>query len=462
MENKLYERKCVSSSDRNFWSYYVNVLLKNGISEKKLKWYVNWVTQFTRFMNMKPLEQCTVKDINCFLNKLSEENRETWQVAQATNALRFMYRDLLQVSWALLKSDSAYKNYGAISDELPSGRYSQAQPYKMVFRDDTLTNEIESKHKELFNKLKAEIRTRHYSLSTEKSYAQWIRRFLYFHDKKPVNNLTAVEIKDYLEYLAVERKIASSTQNQALNAIVFFFKQVLKQEVGIIGNFARARQRKRVPVVLAREEVDRLLSALSGVHALMAGLLYGSGLRLMECVRLRVKDVDFAQNQIVVRDGKGNKDRITILPKRYHKPLRDQLIRVKKLYEEDVARGFGEASFLPSLERKYPNAPREWIWQYIFPSTGLSMDPRSGKIRRHHLHETVLQRVVKKTAYKVGINKRVTTYTFRHSFATHLLQNRYDIRTVQELLGHADVSTTMIYTHVLNQPGLAITSPIDT
>lgn len=333
---------------------------------------------------------------------------------------------------------------------------------KMVFRDDTLTNEIESKHKELFNKLKAEIRTRHYSLSTEKSYAQWIRRFLYFHDKKPVNNLTAVEIKDYLEYLAVERKIASSTQNQALNAIVFFFKQVLKQEVGIIGNFARARQRKRVPVVLAREEVDRLLSALSGVHALMAGLLYGSGLRLMECVRLRVKDVDFAQNQIVVRDGKGNKDRITILPKRYHKPLRDQLIRVKKLYEEDVARGFGEASFLPSLERKYPNAPREWIWQYIFPSTGLSMDPRSGKIRRHHLHETVLQRVVKKTAYKVGINKRVTTHTFRHSFATHLLQNRYDIRTVQELLGHADVSTTMIYTHVLNQPGLAITSPIDT
>ncbi len=181
----------------------------------------------------------------------------------------------------------------------------------------------------------------------------------------------------------------------------------------------------------------------------------------MECVRLRVKDLDFAQNQIVVRNGKGNKDRITILPKLYHEQLRDQLTRVKKQYVEDVNKGFEGASFCPSLERKYPNAPREWIWQYVFPSINLSLDPRRGMIRRHHLHETVLQRAVKKAAYKAGINKRVTTHTFRHSFATHLLQNRYDIRTVQELLGHADVSTTMIYTHVLNQPGIAISSPID-
>ena len=461
MENKLYERRYVSSSDRYFWDCYINVLLKNGIPEKKFKWYVNWITQFTRFMNLKPLEQCTAKDVNCFLNKLREENREAWQVEQATNALRFMYRDFLRISWALMKSESAYENKRAISDELQSCQFSQSQPYNTVFRDDVLTKEIESKYKELFNRLRAEIRTRHYSLSTEKTYAQWLRRFLYFHVKKPFKNLHAAEIKGYLEYLAVERKVSSSTQNQALNAIVFFFKQVMKKEVGDIGTFTRARQRKRVPVVLVREEVDRLLNALSGVHALMAGLLYGSGLRLMECARLRVKDVDFAQNQIVVRDGKGNKDRITILPKRYHEPLQDQLSHVKKVYEEDVAKGFGEASFLPSLERKYPNAPREWIWQYVFPSTGLSMDPRSGKIRRHHLHETVLQRAVKKAAYKVGINKRVTTHTFRHSFATHLLQNRYDIRTVQELLGHADVSTTMIYTHVLNQPGLAIISPID-
>ncbi|MFQ5688155.1 MAG: phage integrase N-terminal SAM-like domain-containing protein [Candidatus Scalindua sp.] len=273
MENKLYERKHVSSSDRNFWSYYINVLIKNGIPEKKLKWYVNWITQFTRFMNQKPLEQCTAKDVNCFLNKHREENRETWQVEQATNALRFMYRDFLQVSRALLRSDSAYKNNGAISDELQSGRFSQSQPYNMIFRDDAFTKEIESKYKELFNRLRAEIRTRHYSLSTEKSYAQWLRRFLYFHDKEPFENLEAAEIKDYLEYLAVVRKVSSSTQNQALNAIVFLFKQVMKKEVGDIGTFTRARQRKRVPVVLAREEVDRLLSALSGVHALMAGLL---------------------------------------------------------------------------------------------------------------------------------------------------------------------------------------------
>jgi integron integrase len=461
MENKCNERKCVPSNDRNFWSYYIDVLLKNGIPEKKLKWYVNWITQFTRFMNQKPLEQCTVKDVNCFLSKLRDENRETWQVEQATHALRYMYRDFLQVSWALLKSDSVCKNNGKISDELPSCQFLQFQPDNLVFRDNVLTKEIESKYKELFNRLRTGIRTRHYSLSTEKTYVHWVRRFLYFHVKNSFENLGTAEIKSYLEYLAVERKISSSAQNQALNAIVFFFKQVIKKEVGEIGAFTRARQRKRVPVVLVREEVDRLLNALSGVHALMAGLLYGSGLRLMECVRLRVKDVDFAQNQIVVRDGKGNKDRITILPKCYHGPLHDQLSRVKKVYEEDVAKGYGEVYFLPSLERKYPNAPREWIWQYVFPSIGLSVDPRSGKIRRHHLHETVLQRAVKKAAYRVGLNKRVTTHTFRHSFATHLLQNRYDIRTVQELLGHADVSTTMIYTHVLNQPGLAITSPID-
>ncbi len=287
------------------------------------------------------------------------------------------------------------------------------------------------------------------------------RGYPHFHKMKPVESLSASDIKAYLDYLAVQRKVSASTQNQALNALVFLYEYVLKREIGIIGDFTRAKRPVRLPVVLAREEVDKLLNALSGTYALMAGLLYGSGLRLMECVRLRVKDVDFAQNQIMVRDGKGQKDRITILPKRFHQPLKEQLSFVKKLHEEDLAKGFGEVYLWPSLERKYKNAPRELIWQYVFPGNNLSVDPRSGKVRRHHINENALQKVIKKTIVELNINKKVSCHTLRHSFATHLLEGGYDIRTVQELLGHSDVSTTMIYTHVLNTPGLAVRSPAD-
>jgi len=286
-----------------------------------------------------------------------------------------------------------------------------------------------------------------------------MRRFLYFQGMKPFETLGANEIREYLEYLAVERNVSAGTQNQALNALVFLYEQVLKQQVGTIGDFVRAKRPKRIPVVLASEEVNRLLDALSGTYALMASLLYGSGLRLMECLRLRVKDVDFAQNQIVVRDGKGKKDRLTILPKKLQAALRAQLSSVKKLHEADLAKGRGEVYIWPSLERKYPNAPREWIWQYVFPSNNVSIDPRSGKIRRHHMHENALQKVIKRATQSIGLYKRVSCHTLRHTFATHLLQRGYDIRTVQELLGHEDVATTMIYTHVLNKPGVAVISP---
>jgi integron integrase len=259
----------------------------------------------------------------------------------------------------------------------------------------------------------------------------------------------------------VERKVAASTQNQALNALVFLYEHVMGEPLGTVGEFTRAKRPKRLPVVLTREEVNRLLGALTGTYRLMAGLLYGSGLRLMECVRLRVKDVDFAHNQIVVRDGKGQKDRVTMLPQRFQQPLREHLTRVKEQHDKDLAQGFGAAYLWPALERKYPNAAQEWIWQYVFPSGRLSVDPRSGKVRRHHLHENALQRAVKETAVKVGLTKQMSCHVLRHSFATHLLEGGYDIRTVQELLGHADVSTTMICTHVLNTPGLAVKSPAD-
>ena len=268
-------------------------------------------------------------------------------------------------------------------------------------------------------------------------------------------------VKEYLEYLATVREAAASTQNQALNALVFFYAHALKKPFGDMGGFVKAKRPQRLPEVMTRDEVEALLGQMHGVSALMAGLMYGGGLRLMECVRLRVKDIDFSRYQIMVRDGKGQKDRVTMLPERFVPPLKEHLARVKAIYEEDRSRGVPGVYMWPALARKYPKAATEWRWQYVFPAKGLSVDPRSATVRRHHISESVAQKAVKEAAFRAGITRRVSCHTLRHSFATHLLEARYDIRTVQELLGHANVSTTMIYTHVLNRPGLSVQSPAD-
>ena len=265
----------------------------------------------------------------------------------------------------------------------------------------------------------------------------------------------------YLEYLAVERNVAASTQNQALNAIVFLYGEVLGVPLDRFANFTRAKRPRRLPVVLTRSEVRGLLDAIDGVSALMARLMYGTGMRLMECVRLRVKDVDFAYSQIIVRDAKGAKDRVVPLPDALVPALNDHLARVKRQHNEDLANGFGNVYLPTALARKFGNAPREWRWQYVFPSERLSVDPRSHETRRHHLHENTLQKAIRRGSFAADITKKVSSHTLRHSFATHLIEAGYDIRTVQELLGHADVSTTMIYTHVLNRGGRAVRSPLD-
>ena len=306
------------------------------------------------------------------------------------------------------------------------------------------------------------IRLKHYSLRTERAYVDWIKRFILFHDKRHPASMGAPEVRAFLSHLAVEQKVAASTPRQVLSAIVFLSRARLDREVGWLGEIPRAKHRERLPMVFSRTEVRAVLAHVHGQHWLMASLLYGTGLRLMEWVRLRVKDVDFAYCQILVRDGKGQKDRVTMLPQSFAEPLKRQLEQVKVLHEDDLAEGFGVVYLPFALERKYSGASRAWGWQYVFPARRRSIDPRSSKERRHHLDEKTLQDAVKRAVRATKIAKPGSCHTFRHRFATHLLEAGYDIRTVQELLGHKDVRTTMIYTHVLNQEGKGMRSPLDT
>jgi integron integrase len=316
-------------------------------------------------------------------------------------------------------------------------------------------------NRRLIDRFREAIRSRHYSRRTEQAYWYWIRWFIRHHGMRHPSTLGAAEVTGFLSWLATERDVAAATQNQALSALLFLYKQVLGDALPWLEGIAHAKRPVRLPVVLTPAEVGRLLGSLDGVPWLMCALLYGAGLRQIECLSLRVKDVDFAYRQILVRDGKGGKDRVTMLPQNVVEPLRVQLGRVRVLHRRDLAEGYGEVSLPHALARKYRRAGLEWGWQFMFPSVNRSVDPESGVIRRHHMHPDTLGRVVKRAARAARIVKPVTSHTLRHSFATHLLESGYDIRTVQELLGHADVSTTMIYTHVLNRGGRGVASPLD-
>lgn len=313
----------------------------------------------------------------------------------------------------------------------------------------------------LLDQVKEAARLKHFSLRTEKSYLYYIRNFILFHDKRHPKDMGAPEIRAYLSHLAVEGSVAASTQNVALSALLFLYRQVLEIELPYIDQIERAKLPEGVPVVFTRLEVKAVLANLDGACHLMVSLLYGSGLRLTECLQLRVKDLDFEYRQLTVRAGKGAKDRTTMLPSLTIDPLKHQLEKAKMLHQQDLAQGYGAVHLPYALERKYPNANREWGWQYVFPAAKRSLDPRVGVVRRHHLYPDSLQRAVKKAVQQAGIIKHGGCHTFRHSFATHLLEDGYDIRTVQELLGHKDVRTTMVYTHVLNRGGKWVRSPLD-
>ena len=316
--------------------------------------------------------------------------------------------------------------------------------------------------KKLLDLYRESLRVRHYSHRTEETYISWVRQYILFHKKRHPREMGVYEINAFITHLASERNVAASTQNQAISSILFLYRNVLEiqlDETALVP--IRPTKPKRVPTVLSKTEAQAIIRQMTGVYRIMAQLMYGSGLRLMEVLRLRVQDLDFENRQIVVRDGKGENDRVTMFPEALLEPLRVHLKQVEAQHEQDLLDGFGTVYLPYALERKYPNANREFAWQYVFPAPDLSIDPVTGLKQRHHINETSLQKAVKLAARFIKINKHVTPHTFRHSFATHLLQNGYDIRTVQELLGHKDVKTTMIYTHVLQRGGLAVRSPLD-
>ncbi|MEO8279911.1 MAG: integron integrase [Ideonella sp.] len=313
----------------------------------------------------------------------------------------------------------------------------------------------------LLTRMREQIRLKHYSLRTEQSYVAWAKRFILFHGKRHPADMGAPEVESFLTWLAVERHVAASTQNQAKAALLFLYQEVLQCDLPWLGEVVTAKTARRLPVVLTAHEVRDLLLALDGGMHLVASLLYGSGMRLLEGLRLRVKDLEFARREIIVRAGKGNKDRVTVLPENLIEPLRIQLARAHRLHQSDLATGHGDVELPFALAEKYPSSGRAWGWQYVFPSPVLSVDPRSGVERRHHLNESSVQKAVSLAARRARIVKPCSPHILRHSFATHMLQSGYDIRTVQELLGHADVSTTMIYTHVMNKGGRGVLSPLD-
>lgn len=313
----------------------------------------------------------------------------------------------------------------------------------------------------LLDRMRAEIRVRHYSIRTEESYVDWARRYILFHNKRHPNDMGAEEVRDFLSHLALERNVSAATQNQAKSALLFLYREVLRIELPWLNEVIAAKAPKRLPVVLTQTEVRELLNAMSGPMSIVASLLYGTGMRLLEGLRLRVKDVEFVRREIIVREGKGNKDRVTVLPENLILPLQAHLQKLKALHERDLTAGFGEVYLPNALAQKYPKAGKAWAWQFVFPSTVRSIDPRTGLQRRHHVYEASVQRAVREAAKLAEIHKLVTPHVLRHSFATHMLQAGYDIRTVQELLGHKDVQTTMIYTHVLNKGGRGVRSPLD-
>lgn len=435
MENSLGE----SALNSSLWLSYENCLTEICINPKLIHWYVIWCKKFVKFIGQLPLEDCRPEHVSAFLDSLQKKKSiKDWQYRQARTALWYFFRYYLRISWAI--------GEGEIS------------PTKGYQRGSVI---LSSAHQKTLEKMRTTMVGRQYAKRTINAYLDWATRFLGHYPHRQIVDLDATAVKAFLTWLVDKQNVAVNTQKQALNALVFLFQESEERSLGDFSDFTRAKKPIKVPVVLSREEVSTLLAEMNPPFTLVCHLLYGAGLRLMEAIRLRIKDVDFAQNQILIRDGKGRKDRLTMLPDTCRETLKGQIAEARRIHTEDLLRNHGEVWLPSALSRKYPGAARDWRWQYVFPASRVSVDPENGNVRRHHFDESAVQRAVRAAAKKAGLSKPVTPHTLRHSFATHLLESGYDIRTVQELLGHADVATTMIYTHVLNRGGLGVKSPVD-
>ena len=456
-----------------FWDNYIYKTSSYNVKPKVARWYVRHAESYIKAHPHLRLSQHSAEQIETYLKEKGRNpHLQDWQFMQIVEALKILFIEMVKAPWA---KEFPWGDWVTTAESLPNSHATLARDYQPV---DAIQNDIqhlymEDKESDLYKRVLkkypehirafiTQIRVRHYSIRTERAYLGWLLRYISFHSMPDPAGLSEEHIARYLEYLVMKRKVAGSTQSQALNALIFFYKQVLQREMSERIEFPHSKKPRRLPVVLTRDEIKQLFNYLENpTQRLMAKLLYGCGMRLMECVRLRVLDVDFGYQQILVRNTKGNKDRVVPIPQKLLEDLNQQIQRVKQRHTEDVEEGFGKVFIPEALARKYPNAEKEFRWQYVFPSSKISTDPRSGISRRHHVHENGLQKHIKKAAEQAGITKKVNCHALRHSFATHLLESGYDIRTVQELLGHADVSTTMIYTHVLNKPGVSVISPFD-
>jgi integron integrase len=466
--------------EHRFWDEYIQKTKSYNIPTKSVRWYVKRVEDFLQAYPGVSFPNHTPENVENYLKRVSRNGRlRDWQFKQLVNSLKILFTDMAQAQWStqfswdfwLESATDLPDSHPTVAREraiLPSEASNNAdKPADLAnsendAKNTALVNKVRTLFPRHFERLIVSIRTKQYSIRTEQAYVNWLARYIAFHDMQDPANLDGQSTKEFLEYLVVKRHVSASTQSQALCAVVFFYKQVLETELGDLGNFTHSKKPRRLPVVLTQAEMANLLSKIEHpTYRLMANLLYGCGMRLLECIRLRIFDVDFNYQQIIIRNAKGDKDRVVPLPKRLVNALNEQIAFVRTQHQEDLTAGYGDVYLPYALARKYPNASKEIGWQYLFPSSKLSIDPRSKTTRRHHIYETVLQKQIKKATQEAGLCKRVSSHSLRHSFATHLLEIGYDIRTVQELLGHADVSTTMIYTHVLNKPGVSVLSPLD-
>ena len=445
-----------------FWQRYLAMGRRFRVPDRALPWYRRHVQRLIDAHPQKRLRSYSADDLSRWLERLARDpTLPEWRMRQAVDAFRLLFGHLLKLDWS---TGFDWDHWLTDGRRLEPTHPTLARSYESIPGDPTATTAagvLAQRHPEVYRRFVAAVRVPNYSINTERSYLGWINRFLLFHKDTGPFDCAEPEVASFLEHLAIRRKVAAATQAQALNALVFFFARVLEHPLGEIGPVKRPNKPRRIPTVLSPGEVQRLLANLRGMKGLMARLMYGSGLRVMECVRLRVQDLDFDYRQLTVRAGKGNKDRAVPLPDALIEPLQRQLNLRRRLHEEDLSAGVAGVFMPEALARKYPNAEREFRWQYVFPSSQIAKDPRSGLLRRHHVHQSVLQKAIRNAADRSAIEKRVTSHTLRHCFATHLLASGADIRTVQDLLGHADVSTTMIYTHVLGKGGSGVRSPLD-